>query len=481
MSAERRAEDRVRRGSGRPSWLVALGCLLCSRFSPRSYVAPTRLADLSPRFDRGVEAELRAGYGARWPHITACLYAPTSLSLRVNQLAGSREALAARLLELGLSTREHEVLDDMLVVDSTPASVITDVCEDDAEVVLDRKCGEAVLSGAHAFIPGVMTGSKGIRVGDVVKVTSDLDEVDNEGVTLERRRGRRVLIGEGIARASRRDMMVRPSSGVAVELTKRVVEAPPAMNGLLPPGLFYTQGVASASIGHLINPSEHHHVVDLCAAPGGKTSHVAMRLKLHGVREGEGVVVACDVKKGRLARVKELASAWELEGMLRFLKVDAASLPNSDGATPEEAKEGGKAWQTARARGLRAGAWDAVLVDPSCTALGLRPRLLHADRTMDSVHYMALNQRRLLRAGAALLKPGGALVYSTCTLTPQENEQQVAWAMAELGLHLRDASPAMGGPAWPGHGLCDWELNLCRRADPTGGTNGFFAAVLGKP
>ena len=135
-------------------------------------------------------------------------------------------------------------------------------------------------------------------------------------------------------------------------------------------------------------------VADVCAAPGGKGVVLA----------GEGAhVVAADISPARLARVAHARDRLGLRAMLGLVVADARRTP------------------------LAPGSFDAVLIDAPCTGTGTLRR--HPDgkwrlRPVD-LEALVVLQREILDAAAALVKPGGVLVYATCSLEPEENEEQV--------------------------------------------------------
>ena len=131
--------------------------------------------------------------------------------------------------------------------------------------------------------------------------------------------------------------------------------------------------------------------------------------------------------------------------------------------------------------------FDRVLVDAPCSGLGQRPRLAAPPGPAQRRSYPPL-QRRLLGAAAALVRGGGRLVYSTCTLPPAENERQVAALLAARpGLRLAPAEPQLGGPGLPGHGLDGPQCRLVQRFSPQPDSDcchrdtiGFFIACFTK-
>ena len=94
--------------------------------------------------------------------------------------------------------------------------------------------------------------------------------------------------------------------------------------------------------------------------------------------------------------------------------------------------------------------FDRIMLDPSCSALGLRPRLLHDRTSVAELQGYAKLQRILLRWAVKLLKPGGTLVFSTCTFNPLENEANVAFALRTFPLQLVPQGRFhLGGPGLP--------------------------------
>jgi 16S rRNA (cytosine967-C5)-methyltransferase len=170
-------------------------------------------------------------------------------------------------------------------------------------------------------------------------------------------------------------------------------------------GAFATQSRASMLVARTLDPQPGERVLDLCAAPGGKTTHIA------ALMGGEGAVVAVERHAGRAAALERTCERMR---------------------APNVAVEVGDA-----ARFTTSEPFDRVLVDPPCSGLGtvqghpdLRWRV-----TPEAIEAMAVSQGNILRAAVAALRPGGTLVYSTCTLSPRENEQQAN----ACGLRLESA------------------------------------------
>jgi 16S rRNA (cytosine967-C5)-methyltransferase len=162
-------------------------------------------------------------------------------------------------------------------------------------------------------------------------------------------------------------------------------------------GAFLAQSRAAMLVSRALGPRPGERVLDLCAAPGGKTTHLAALMR------NSGELVAVERNASR-ARALERTARRLHAGNVRVEVADAA-VARADGAT-----------------------FDRVLVDPPCSGLGtLQARAdLRWRVTPDDVREMARTQAAILAAGAASLRPGGVLVYSTCTISPTENERLIA-------------------------------------------------------
>jgi 16S rRNA (cytosine967-C5)-methyltransferase len=171
------------------------------------------------------------------------------------------------------------------------------------------------------------------------------------------------------------------------------VQASPLWRG----GALLAQSRAAMLVARSLGPRPGERVLDLCAAPGGKTTHLAALMQ----NSGEVVAVERDPRRARA-----------LERTIRRLRAANVRVEVADAAIP-------------RPDGPP---FDRVLVDPPCSGLGtLQARAdLRWRVTPDDVGQMALTQAAILAAGAAALRPGGVLVYSTCTISPTENECVIA-------------------------------------------------------
>jgi 16S rRNA (cytosine967-C5)-methyltransferase len=163
-------------------------------------------------------------------------------------------------------------------------------------------------------------------------------------------------------------------------------------------GLFYVQDEAAQLVSLMVDPKPGEAALDACAAPGGKTSHLAEMMN------DRGRIVALDPSENRLKRLKENAARLG-HAVIETLRADAA---------------GG-------IERLAPASFDRILVDAPCSGLGVLRRNPEGKwtKTESGILRFRAVQIRILRHVAPLLKPGGVLVYSTCTTEPEENEQVV--------------------------------------------------------
>ncbi len=161
-------------------------------------------------------------------------------------------------------------------------------------------------------------------------------------------------------------------------------------------GDFAIQDVSAQAVAAALNPSPGMRVLDLCAAPGGKTTHLAELM------DNRGAIVACDIERDRLATVESLADRLGVSIIETVLLADDGPLP--------------------------AGPFDAALVDVPCSntgVLGRRPEVRWRLQPRE-FEYLIRLQTRLLIQAIERVRPGGAIVYSTCSIEPDENHGVVA-------------------------------------------------------
>ena len=171
-------------------------------------------------------------------------------------------------------------------------------------------------------------------------------------------------------------------------------------------GWWTVQDASAQLVTHLLDPQPGEIIIDACAAPGGKTTHIA---ELMGDR---GKIWACDRTASRLRKLQENAHRLDLKS-IETIAADSRNLPQLQPQLQNSA--------------------DRVLLDVPCSGLGTLHR--HADarwrQTPSSVEELSQLQQELLSHVATLVRDGGVLVYATCTLHPRENENMIKAFLAE--------------------------------------------------
>jgi len=210
-------------------------------------------------------------------------------------------------------------------------------------------------------------------------------------------------------------------------------------------GGFAMQDEASQLVGMLMGAGSGERVLDACAAPGTKSLQLALAMA------GRGEVIAADVNEQRLGLVEKEARRMGVE-MVKAKKVDWAE--------PHDL-----------------GRFDRILVDAPCSGLGTLRR--HPEIkwriTPEEIAGLARLQQKILTNASKGLKPGGTLVYATCTFTREENEEVVETLLKTGEWERKDAALLLPAPARAA--VCQGVLRTWPHRQ---GTDGFTAVALTK-
>ena len=214
-------------------------------------------------------------------------------------------------------------------------------------------------------------------------------------------------------------------------------------------GYYSIQEAAAQIPATLFTDLEGKVVLDACAAPGGKT------VQLADLMHNTGVIVALDVEKRRLTALSNHLERCHIRNTIVY-SMDAR-----------------------RASELRV-KFDRILLDVPCSGNFATDREWFKRRAIEDVQRNAAVQREILAEAAKALKDGGEIVYSTCSLEPEENELNIDWATKHLDLQTEPID-CLGGPA--STEVFEQQLSSqianCRRIWP-GPTQGFFICKLKK-
>ena len=219
-------------------------------------------------------------------------------------------------------------------------------------------------------------------------------------------------------------------------------------------GQYILQSPASIWAVEALNPRGIDTVIDLTAAPGGKTTLIAQLM------ENQGALFASDISRERIRSLRSNVSRMGVKNTL-VMRIDAARLPKM---------------------GITA---DAVLLDAPCTGEGLIPidPARKRSRTLKDITTLTKVQQKLIEAASELLRERGVMVYSTCSFAPEENEFIINWALNRYPLRIVDPEIPVGEPGFtaPFGQQLDDSLALARRLYPyKHQTEGFFICKLQK-
>lgn len=225
-------------------------------------------------------------------------------------------------------------------------------------------------------------------------------------------------------------------------------------------GLVYVQSLSSMIPPLVLDPKFDNKICDLTAAPGSKTSQIAALMK------NSGEILANDLSRVRL---------YKLEHNLKLLGVKNTKISHTPGQL---------LWQKYPEY------FDKTLIDTPCSLEGtfctLDPKSF-STWSSNKVKQLSQMQKFLLRSAVSLTKVGGEIVYSTCTLSPQENEEVIDWLLKKeagrvelLPINLKIDNPIMLGlKAW-GHKTFSQDLEKTLRILPSNLMEGFFLAKFKK-
>jgi 16S rRNA (cytosine967-C5)-methyltransferase len=250
-------------------------------------------------------------------------------------------------------------------------------------------------------------------------------------------------IGEVISELERIGVEVEPSRRIPNHVRYRG-RLPYDELAILKEGKVVPQDEASAAAGYLLDPQPGERVVDMCAAPGGKTTHIAE------LQRNKGLVVALEIFSDRISRLVELAKRTSTIQSIVPVVGDAL-----------------------RASSLIRGA-DKVLLDPPCSSTGAIARHPEARwrLTEKTLQKLAEKQYRMLIEAVKLVPRGGRILYTVCSVMPEEGEYLVKKVLETQPVELIPLKgPYSPSPLLPG----------TMRAWPhRHGTTGFFYALMEK-
>ncbi len=217
-------------------------------------------------------------------------------------------------------------------------------------------------------------------------------------------------------------------------------------------GYYYTQESASQLPVQVLRPAKNEIVLDMAAAPGGKTTQIAQYM------ENKGVLVALDTEDFRLQALRNNLERMGIANCIVYKK---------DG-------------QDVSDLGIK---FDKILLDAPCSGNFIVDPKWFDKKSLEGFRERTELQKKLLKAAVSVLKDGGVLVYSTCSMEPEDDEIVIDWALKNLPIKLEKIDLGIGTPAiaeFEGQKF-DSEINKCIRIVPfLTNTQPFFIAKIVK-
>ncbi|BFH74412.1 RsmB/NOP family class I SAM-dependent RNA methyltransferase [Sulfurisphaera javensis] len=240
------------------------------------------------------------------------------------------------------------------------------VVEHDTKVIVDKKTAESVMMGANVYKPGV---KKIVGHGKEVSVISENGVIVAEGE----------IVNQG---------------NLIVKVTNPLYYAPPLADlDLVKEGYVILQGKASMYVAHLLDPKPNEIIIDMTAFPGGKLTHIYQL-------EPKSKVIGFDHTKKKVEELREKVRKMHMN--IEVYLADSRYLYEDYGIRDV----------------------DKVIIDPPCSALGIRPKV-YDKKTKEDILNFYYYQKQFINSAYKILKKGGTLVYSTCTVTSWENEKVI--------------------------------------------------------
>ncbi len=318
-------------------------------------------------------------------------------TLHVFQKYELMERIEDSFKQIGYETKVHNKFPNVIVT-KPKGPFPLEFEENMKEMIVDNRAAEMIYQGSDIFIPGVKRANK-VRADDIVKVMNQV----------------KIPVAKAQALLNHHDMLVQ-GKGVAARNLLSPFKVPNLQQAGLDDFPAYFQSLPAYLTSMNLEPEPNEKILDCCAAPGNKTIH------LNELSKNRATIIAVDRSKNRMQKLNKKIEKYQLKSIQTKVG-DIVKLS--------------KSWSMK---------FDKILVDPPCTSLGLRPRLiLETSKTI--IKATATYQKAILHSCNDLLKPGGALVYSTCTITKEENEEVLDYACKKLKLKIVDqqhTSPNMG-------------------------------------
>jgi 16S rRNA (cytosine967-C5)-methyltransferase len=319
---------------------------------------------------------------------------PKKYYLRVNTTKISVKELIKRIQEEEIEVKQDEIIEEAVYIEGYKENELINHYK---YVVAKLDAAESTAVGADLYRAGVLS-IKNANKDDLVNVVTQDYAIASEGV---------LVIEPKDLNNIQRGLVVK---NIKPKFKLPSIRSLKAFNE----GLIYPQTYPSILTVKELEPKENETILDMCAAPGGKLSHIISLTK------GKAKMIAVDKSNNKIRKIKETLQALGLPLPI-LIKNDARNIGEIFGS--EFA--------------------DKILLDPSCSDLGLRPRITFNIPERDPKIY-GKYQKSLIRKAYEYLKKEGILVYSVCTVSKEETLDVFDYAVEELKMEPLEINYKVG-------------------------------------
>lgn len=313
---------------------------------------------------------------------------------RVNTLKSNPETICKKLSSKDFNVKRDDCLEEALYLEVEGPNEISLYPK---TIVVDKFTAEAVLQGAHIYAPGVMSCKK-LKQGDKVAI---LDEKEQH-------------IANGVMEMKETEILTF-RKGLAVKVIESIYTAPSLREtNEYNQGEIYLQSLPAMITSKVLDPKPHEVIVDFNCSPGGKLSHICQ------LTQNAAKIYGMDRTKNKITQTRENLNRLGCKNIILSIQ-DTRYL---DQDYPH----------------LKA---DKCLIDPPCSALGVTPKVFD-EITLKDIRTLAGYQKQFLPVASRILKSGGKVVYSVCTITIEECEEVVDFAQSQCDLEPVAQTPTLG-------------------------------------
>ena len=327
-------------------------------------------------------------------YLIAIMHPGRYFTIRVNNILVSTDYIAEYFTKLGYNVRVHPLFSEVVLVETEGPF---EVPIEDKIVIADKYAAESVYQGANLYVPGILSIDPLVKRGDYVTINAP------NGFS----------VGWGVSNINASDIR-KGGKGLAVTTLISRFKLPKVRElDIYSKGYIYDQSIPAIIASRELDPQPNEVIVDMCAAPGGKTTHIAI------LSECKAKVIAVDHSQKRIQRMTEEIERMKLKNITviradsRYLDVDF---------------------------NIKA---DKVILDPPCSALGVRPKV-YDKKSYRDILTLREYQKQFIKPAYNILKKDGILVYSTCTITKEENEEIIEYALTHFKFELEDLKYKIG-------------------------------------